>query len=100
MSMIVLTTKLLKGACCLRCHGSFSCPRCTGSYQLGFESEQKGAYIYFPCRCGDKKVIKAFGEKKNIYYCPKCKDIMGGNNLGKLLMKVRDLYAQQDLNNW
>jgi len=40
---------------------------------LGIESEQKGAYIYFPCSCGDKKVIKAYGKKKNVFYCPKCK---------------------------
>jgi predicted SprT family Zn-dependent metalloprotease len=41
---------------------------------LGIEAEQKGAYIYFPCSCGNTKVIKAYGEKKNVYYCPKCKD--------------------------
>lgn len=26
--------EVVKEACCLRCRGSFSCPRCTGSYQL------------------------------------------------------------------
>jgi len=37
---------------------------------LGIEAEQKGAYIYFPCSCGNTKVIKAYGEKKNDFSSP------------------------------
>ena len=61
---------------------------------LSIEGEQKGAYIYFPCSCGDKRVIKAYGEKKNIFYCPKCKD--GGH----IITLVLDTMNERDTEKW
>jgi len=41
---------------------------------LGFETSLSGAYIHFPCpKCEKQSVIKAFGDKKNVIYCPHCK---------------------------
>lgn len=41
---------------------------------LGFETKQSGGYVYFECPdCKGKAVAKAFGEKKNLIYCTKCK---------------------------
>ena len=42
---------------------------------LGIEAEQKGAYIYFPCSCGDKKVIKAYGEKRMFFIAQNVKPV-------------------------
>jgi hypothetical protein len=61
---------------------------------LCIEAEQKGAYIYFPCNCGDKKVIKAYGEKKNVFYCPKCKDS------GHIIKLVSDIMSEKDTERW
>jgi hypothetical protein len=61
---------------------------------LGIASEQKGAYIYFLCSCGDKKVIKAYGEKKNVFYCPKCKDS------GHIIKLVSEIMNAKDTENW
>jgi ribosomal protein L37AE/L43A len=42
---------------------------------VGIDGGQQGAYVYFPCTgCGKQAVIKAYGDKKNIWYCPECKD--------------------------
>ena len=42
---------------------------------LDIQSSQQGAYVYFPCICcGQQAVIKAYGDKKNVWYCPECKD--------------------------
>jgi ribosomal protein L37AE/L43A len=42
---------------------------------VGIDAGQQGAYVYFPCTgCGKQAVIKAYGDKKNIWYCPECKD--------------------------
>jgi hypothetical protein len=41
---------------------------------LGTEGTGNGSYISFPCpKCHEKAVFKAYGEKKNVWYCPKCK---------------------------
>lgn len=55
---------------------------------IGLEGGQKGAYVYFPCECGKNIVIKAYGDKKNVFYCPDCKNkgtiislVMGKNDL-------------------
>jgi hypothetical protein len=41
---------------------------------LGIEGTQSGSYINYPCnKCGEKAVLKAYGEKKNLSYCPACK---------------------------
>ena len=61
---------------------------------LGFVPEQKGAYLYFPCSCGDKKVIKAFGEKKNVFYCPKCKDS------GHIIKLVSEIMSENNTEPW
>lgn len=38
------------------------------------DTTQNGAYVKYPChKCGKQAVIKAFGEKKNVIYCPECK---------------------------
>ena len=61
---------------------------------LGFETEQKGAYLYFPCGCGDKKVIKAYGEKKNVFYCPKCKAS------GHIIKLVSEIMSENNTEPW
>jgi hypothetical protein len=61
---------------------------------LGIEAEQKGAYIYLPCSCGNTKVIKAYGEKKNVYYCPKCKDS------GHIIKLVTEIMNANDTEKW
>jgi hypothetical protein len=61
---------------------------------LDFEAEQKGAYIYFPCSCGDKKVMKAYGDKKNVFYCPKCKDS------GHIIKLVSEIMNKRDNETW
>jgi hypothetical protein len=61
---------------------------------LGLEAEQEGAYIYFPCSCGDKKVIKAYGEKKNVFYCPKCKAS------GHIIKLVAEMMVEKDHEPW
>jgi len=41
---------------------------------LKIEGKEQGAYIHFPCpQCQEDAVIKAFGEKKNLWLCTKCK---------------------------
>jgi len=43
---------------------------------IGIEFESQGAYAKFACPqpdCGGKAAIKEYGDKKNLYYCPKCK---------------------------
>jgi len=61
---------------------------------LGFEAEQKGAYLYFPCSCGDKKIIKAYGEKKNVFYCPKCKAS------GHIIKLVTEIMVEKNNEPW
>jgi ribosomal protein L37AE/L43A len=41
---------------------------------IEIEAEQHGSYVYYPCtECGQRAVIKAYGDKKNVWYCPECK---------------------------
>jgi len=42
---------------------------------VGIEGGQSGAYIRYPCtKCEEgSAVIRAYGEKKNVWYCPECK---------------------------
>jgi hypothetical protein len=55
---------------------------------LGLEGKQEGSYIYYPCpECGGRAVVKAWGEKKNLTFCTKCKK--AGNIIG-LAMKLSD----------
>jgi hypothetical protein len=42
---------------------------------LKLETNQEGAYAYYPCpKCQGKAVAKVYGEKKNLTYCTSCKD--------------------------
>jgi hypothetical protein len=53
---------------------------------VGIDGGQQGAYVYFPCTgCGKQAVIKAYGDKKNIWYCPECKD---KGHIISLIMKI------------
>jgi len=53
---------------------------------VGIDGGQQGAYVYFPCTgCGKQAVIKAYGDKKNIWYCPECKD---KGHIISLIMKM------------
>lgn len=43
---------------------------------IGLEFQPQGAYLKFACPkpgCDGQAVIKLYGDKKNLYYCPKCK---------------------------
>jgi len=43
---------------------------------LGIEFKTQGSYAKFDCPnpdCEGQASIKAYGDKKNLYYCPKCK---------------------------
>lgn len=43
---------------------------------IGIEFQSQGAYLKFVCPkpgCEGTAVIKLYGDKKNLYYCPKCK---------------------------
>jgi len=40
---------------------------------LGMESTPQGAYLHFACKCEKTAVIKAYGQKKNLWYCKHCK---------------------------
>ena len=40
---------------------------------LDMEAKPNGSWIKFPCSCGKEAVLKAHGEKKNVWYCPECK---------------------------
>jgi len=49
-----------------------------GCYELSRNIKQswyqQGACIKYQChKCGKQAVIKAYGEKKNFWYCPDCK---------------------------
>ena len=55
---------------------------------IGVEGGQSGAYVHYPCtKCeGGKAVIRAYGEKKNVWYCPACK---GSGQIISLLMESK-----------
>lgn len=56
---------------------------------LGIEPENKGAYLKFPCpHCNEPALFKTYGDKKNLWYCPKCKK---GGNLIKFTMEFKNL---------
>jgi len=41
---------------------------------INLEYQTMGQYVKFKClKCGENALIKAYGEKKNLHYCPKCK---------------------------
>jgi hypothetical protein len=58
---------------------------------LGIEFESQGGYAKFACLkrgCDGKISIKEYADKKNLYYCPKCKS--SGHIIG-LAMSVKGL---------
>jgi hypothetical protein len=57
---------------------------------IGVEGGQSGAYVHYPCtRCEEgKAVIRAYGEKKNVWYCPSCK---GSGQIISLLMESKNI---------
>lgn len=61
---------------------------------MGVGFEPKGAYVAFPCpnKCEGNAVIKTYGDKKNLWYCPKCRK---GGNLLKLAMEMKGLEWEQ-----
>jgi predicted RNA-binding Zn-ribbon protein involved in translation (DUF1610 family) len=60
---------------------------------LGVEAVPNGAYITFPCpNCKEKAVIKSYGDKKNLWFCPKCKK--AGHLIG-LVMGAKSLTWEQ-----
>jgi hypothetical protein len=55
---------------------------------LGLETKKEGAYIRFSAPCGHEVVIKCYGEKKNVIFCPECKK---GSNIFQLALDVRGI---------
>jgi hypothetical protein len=55
---------------------------------LGIEPKPQGAYIHFACQCGKTAAIKAYGVKKNLWYCNHCK--AKGHIIG-LAMQLKNL---------
>jgi len=54
---------------------------------------QQGAYIHFPCpACQGKAVIKAYGDKKNLWYCPECK---ASGHIISLTMKLKGINYEE-----
>ena len=56
---------------------------------LALDSQAQGSYLKFTCpSCQQQAVIKAHGEKKNLYYCPKCR--LSGHIIS-LAMKLKKI---------
>jgi hypothetical protein len=55
---------------------------------LGIETTISGAYLHFACKCEKQAVIKAYGEKKNLIFCPSCKS---SGHIIKLVMEKKAL---------
>ena len=66
---------------------------------IGIEFESQGGYAKFACPqldCDGKAAIKEYGDRKNLYYCPKCKS---SGHIISLVMKIKgiDWNAANDL---
>ena len=58
-------------------------------YALNLSPKAQGGYLAFPCpACQEPAVIKTHSEKKNVWYCPKCKD---SGNIISLVMRLKKL---------
>ncbi len=55
---------------------------------LGLNTKKEGAYIRFAASCGHEVVIKCYGEKKNLIYCPECKK---GSNIFQLALDMKGI---------
>ena len=41
---------------------------------LEIEATPNGSYLKFPCpKCQKEAVIKTYGDKKNVWFCPECR---------------------------
>ena len=60
---------------------------------IGIGYQAQGAQVKFPCpNCKEQPVIKAYDDKKNLYYCPKYK--LSGLIIS-LVMKTKDIEWQE-----
>ena len=60
---------------------------------LKIEGKQKGAYIHFPCpECKEDAVARAYGDKKNVWLCTKCKV---SSHIISLAMKLQGLEYEE-----
>jgi ribosomal protein L37AE/L43A len=58
-------------------------------YALNLKPQAQGGYLSFSCpACQEPAVIKTHSEKKNVWYCPKCKD---SGNVISLVMRLKKL---------
>lgn len=55
---------------------------------LGLETKKEGAYVRFPGPCGHEVVIRCYGEKKNVIYCPECKK---GSTIFQLALDLKGI---------
>ena len=58
---------------------------------IGIEYHPQGAYLKFSCPqkdCDGISVIKTYGDKKNLYYCPKCKS---SGHIISLVMLIKNV---------
>ncbi len=55
---------------------------------LGLQGEKDGSYLKFDAPCGHKVVIRTFGEKKNMIFCPDCKK---GSNIFQLALNLKGI---------
>jgi predicted RNA-binding Zn-ribbon protein involved in translation (DUF1610 family) len=56
---------------------------------INLEYQTQGQYVSFNCpECGEKALIKAYGDKKNLFYCPKNKH---SGHIISLVMKVKGM---------
>ena len=60
---------------------------------LELEAKPNGAYFNFTCpKCEKKAVIKTYGEKKNVWFCPECK---AKGHIISLAMLRRDVQYEE-----
>jgi hypothetical protein len=56
---------------------------------LEIEATPNGSYLKFPCpKCQKEAVIKTYGEKKNVWFCPECR---GAGQIISLAMAARKM---------
>jgi hypothetical protein len=55
---------------------------------LGLEIKKEGSYMQFLAPCGHEAVIRFYGEKKNLTYCPTCKK---GGNIFQLALDLKGI---------
>jgi hypothetical protein len=59
----------------------------------GLKTTKNGSYLNFPCpKCQTEAVMRYFGEKKNVSYCPTCKI---GDNIIAIVAKLKGIEFQE-----